>query len=156
MLDVTFEDGSRFVVATDSVLAPVKGLPATGTGVPIPGRGLSPNWERVRIAETGDGFEIPADDGIVEVPWDRIRSIADPDYRAYLARQAAERARRLGVRIRALRLEVGLTPAALARKVGVPREVITNLEAGQVEPEIELIEHVAIALGKRLKDFSAP
>jgi hypothetical protein len=36
----------------------------------------------------------------------------------------------------------------------VAREVIANLEAGKMEPPIDLIEHIAIALGKRLRDFA--
>ena len=53
-----------------------------------------------------------------------------------------------------MRLEAGLTRVALAEKLGVPREVIANLEAGKIEPEIDLIEHSAVALGKRLRDFA--
>ncbi|HBI46059.1 MAG TPA: hypothetical protein DDY78_24865 [Planctomycetales bacterium] len=90
----------------------------------------------------------------MEVPWDRIRSVADPEFRAHLADHAVERARRIGGRIRAMRLEVGLTPAALAERVGVSRQVVANLEAGKIEPGSDLIEQVAVALGKRLWDFA--
>src|SRR5207244_3135467 len=55
--------------------------------------------------------------------------------------------------IRAMRLEAGLTPVALAEKVGVSGEVIANLEAGKIEPQSDLIEHIAIVLGRRLRDF---
>ena len=71
-----------------------------------------------------------------------------------MADQAAERTRRIGKRIRALRLEAGLTPAALAKKVGIRQEVVAHLEAGKIEPQIVLIEGIAIALGKRLRDFA--
>jgi transcriptional regulator with XRE-family HTH domain len=71
-----------------------------------------------------------------------------------LEEEAVERARRIGGRIRAMRLEAGLTQAALAEKVGVPREVVANLEAGKIEPPTDLIEHIAIALGRRLRDFA--
>ena len=53
-----------------------------------------------------------------------------------------------------MRREAGLTPAALAEKVGVPRDVVTSLEAGKVEPRSELIEQIAVALGRRLRDFA--
>ena len=52
-----------------------------------------------------------------------------------------------------MRLEAGLTPVALAEKVGVPREVVANLEAGKSEPQTDLIEHIVLALGSRLRDF---
>ena len=63
-------------------------------------------------------------------------------------------ARRIGGRIRAMRLEAGLTPEVLAEKVGVSREVVANLEAGKIEPQDDLIEHIAIVLGRRLRDFA--
>ena len=50
--------------------------------------------------------------------------------------------------------EAGLTPMALAEKVGVQRELVANLEAGKIEPQIDLIEHIAIALGRPLGDFA--
>jgi ribosome-binding protein aMBF1 (putative translation factor) len=93
-------------------------------------------------------------DAVLEIPSDRIRSVADPEFRAHLADRAAERARRIGGRIRTMRLEAGLTPAALAERVGAPRQVVADLEAGKIEPRSDLIERVAVALGRRLRDFA--
>jgi DNA-binding XRE family transcriptional regulator len=90
----------------------------------------------------------------MEAPWDRIRSVADPEFRAHLADHAVERARRIGERIRAMRPEAELTPAVLAERVGVSRQIIANLEAGKIEPGSDLIERVAVALGRRLRDFA--
>ena len=147
MLDVTFENGDHFLVAVETVLP--------GGSDHRFGRGLAPAaWARMRIAETGDVLEIPAGDTLLEIPWDRIRSLVDPDFRAHLAEQADERARRIGRRIRDMRLEAGLTPAALAEKVSVSRETIGDLEAGRLEPRADLIEYIAGVLGHRLKDFA--
>ena len=52
-----------------------------------------------------------------------------------------------------MRREAGLTPAA-AEKVGVPREAVADREAGKIEPRSDLIEHVAVALGRRQRDFA--
>jgi DNA-binding XRE family transcriptional regulator len=157
MLDVTFENGDHFLVATESVLpiannAPVRRVrlhPANRTAPPPP-----LDWAKLRIGETGDVLEVPALGAVIEIAWDRIRSIADPDFRAHLANQAAKRARRIGSRVRALRRQAGLTRAALADKVGVAREAIAGLETGKIETQIDLIEHIATALGKRLGDFA--
>ena len=140
MLDVLFENGDRFLVATEAL------LPAAAEA--------SLDWAALRVGETGDVLEVPAADAVVEIPWDRIRAVADPEFRAHLGERAAERARRLGGRIRAMRLEAGLTRLALAEKVGVPREEIANLEAGKLGPPTDLIEHIALALGRRLRDFA--
>jgi len=40
-----------------------------------------------------------------------------------------------------MRLEAGLTPAALAEKVGVPRQTVADLEAGKIETPV-------VALGR--------
>ncbi len=39
-----------------------------------------------------------------------------------------------------MRLEAGLTAAALAAKVGVPQETVADLEAEKIEPRSDLIE----------------
>jgi DNA-binding XRE family transcriptional regulator len=156
MLDVTFENGDHFLVATESVLS--------GNGVARPRPQSSrtsrlasapqPNWADMRIGATGDVLEIPSDDAMFEIPWDRIRSIADPEFRAHLADQADERAKRIGKRIRDMRLQAGLTPKQLAERVNVSQDVVADLEAGKIDPPIDLIGYIAVALGKRLRDFS--
>jgi DNA-binding XRE family transcriptional regulator len=156
MLDITFENGDQFLVAVESVLPWLTDAPSARTSARMDGgtTALTPlAWGRMRIGETGDVLEIPAGDTVIEIPWDRIRAIADPDFRAHLAERAHERARHIGGRLRAMRLEAGLTPAALAEKVGVFQEVIANLEAGKIEPQTDLIQHIAGVLGRRLRDF---
>ncbi len=157
MLDVTFENGDQFLVAADAVLSRTNNgsfkRRGSRNGSRI-ARPTSADWTRLRINENGDVLEVPGTNGVIEIPWDRIRCIADPDFRAHLARQAAERARRIGSRIRAMRLTARLTRASLAHKVGVPRETIARLETGKIEPLTELIEHIATVLGRRLQDYS--
>jgi DNA-binding XRE family transcriptional regulator len=157
MLDVRFENGDRFLVAVESVLPWLSDAPFARSGSRVAGSAAPvapPDWAKLRIAETGDVLEAPAGDAVIEIPWDRIRSIADPEFRAHLATRAAERTRRIGGRIRAMRLEAGLTPAVLAEKVGMSREMVADLEAGKIEPPADLIEHIAVALGRRLRDFA--
>src|SRR5436305_10595195 len=78
MLDVTFENGDHFLVAVESVMP---GVSSAATAAPMA-------WAGLRISETGDVLEIPTSDTVIEVPWDRIRSLVDPDFRAHLAEQA--------------------------------------------------------------------
>jgi DNA-binding XRE family transcriptional regulator len=156
MLDITFAIGDHFMVAVESVLpwaseAPLGHTTARVARIPATVRPMA--WGRMRIGETGDVIEIPAGETIIEIPWDRIRAIADPDFRAHLAAHAHERAQRIGGRVRAMRLEAGLTPAAVAEMVGVSQEVIANLEAGEIEPQTDLVQHIAGVLGRRLRDF---
>lgn len=157
VLDVTFANGDHYLVPVESVLPQtISALPRRNGSHPATciAPAPPPGWEKMRIGETGDVLEVPALDGLIEIPWDRVRAIADPEFRAHWADRAGERAKRIGQRMRALRQKAGVTPAALAEKVGVSREVIANLEAGKVEPQTELIEHIAMALGKRLRDLA--
>jgi DNA-binding XRE family transcriptional regulator len=156
MFDITFENGDHFRVPVESVLPWLSdarpgraSLPAatTTTGA------SSIAWGRMRISETGDVLEVPTGDTVIEIPWDRIRAVIDPDFRAHLAERAHERARRIGARIRAMRREAGLKPAALAAKVGISQEAITNLEAGMIEPQTDLIQQIAGVLSRRLRDL---
>lgn len=141
MLEIEFENGDHFLVAVESVLSTAR------NGKPV-------DWSKVRFAETGDVLEVPERDALLEIPWDRIRAIADPKFRAHLADVSAERARMIGTRIRAMRLEAGLTRSQLAAKMGVPAPTVAGLEAGKMEPTLDLLEHIAAALGRRLRDFA--
>ena len=139
MLDVTFENGDHFLVAVESVLSkPVRAL----------------EWAKMRLGETSDVLEVPSMGKLIEIPWDRIRSVADPDFRAHLAGGADQRLRRLGQRIRSMRLEANLTRRELAGKLGISQDVLAKLETGKVDASTELLEHVAQVLGKRLRDFA--
>src|SRR5712692_1070066 len=80
MLDVTFENGDHYVIATDMILpfannAPMR-KPATRAANHRAGR-AHPDWVRMRIGETGDVLEVPARGTVIEIPWDRIRAVAD-------------------------------------------------------------------------------
>lgn len=156
MLDVTFQNGDRFLVAVESVLPTVDSGHFRRNGVRVAGRTAprTPNWLKVRIGPTGDVLEVPAVGTVIEIPWDRIRSLADPDFRAHLTAQAVRRARRIGTRLRAMRLQAGLTRGALAVKAGVAPTVVADLEAGKREPKIELLASIAVAMGRRLRDFA--
>src|ERR1700676_4900561 len=91
MLDITFENGDHFLVAVESVLPWVSEAPLGRTSAGMAGSIviMTPMaWGSMRIGETGDVLEIPADDTVIEIPWDRIRAIADPDFRAHLAERA--------------------------------------------------------------------
>jgi len=144
-------------VAAESVLSVADSLSFNRRGA----RGASgappvsrPDWDKMRIGDTGDVLEVPGNGTVIEIPWDRIRSIADPEFRAHLAEHAAQRARRIGERIRAMRREAGLSRVVLAEKSGMARDVLARLEAGKIEAAPDLIEHIALVLGRRLRDFA--
>ncbi len=149
MIDVTFQNGDHFRIASESVLPRLSQSRPSGSELTN-----VPDWSKMRISDTCDVIEVPATGTVIEIPWDRIRSLADPDFRMHLAEKTRESSRRLGNHVRSMRLEAGLTRLALAEKVGATREGIADLEVGKSNPDVELIKNIALALGKRLRDFA--
>ncbi len=154
MLEVAFENGDQFRLATESLLPQrMNGLLPAARFVPG-SKSATPDWARVHIGETGDVLEVPVGKKRLEIPWDRIRALGDADFRAHLTDKATERARALGQRIRALRIEAGLTQAAVAARAGVPRQTVARVEAGRIGVELDLIEPIALALGRGWSDLA--
>jgi len=59
----------------------------------------------------------------------------------------------LGQRIRARRLELGITLRELARRVGVSAPYLTDLEAGHRHPSPDVLVRIAEALGLPAADL---
>src|SRR5437867_2158349 len=81
MLDVTFENGDHFLVAAESILPVADSAPiwhSDSRSTSRTGPFAPPDWAKMRIGETGDVLEVPASSAVIEIPWDRIRSVADP------------------------------------------------------------------------------
>ncbi len=138
LLTVSFRNGDRFEVPVEALLDSSNAA----------------SWDHLRIGETQDVLEIPVADGIAEIPWDRIRCVADPVYRQHLANQAVRSARRIAGRLRQLRREMGLTQEAVARSAGVARVTISRLESGQLPPTYQTLVRVLAAMGKNVGDLA--
>ena len=61
--------------------------------------------------------------------------------------------RMVGRNVQRLRIEAGLSQAALAERMGVDRAYVSGLELGRRNPTILSLWHVAEALGVRLQQF---
>ena len=62
-------------------------------------------------------------------------------------------AEQLGSQVRALRLAVGISAAALAETSGVSRSMLSRIERGLVSPSIEALERIANALDVPMSRF---
>lgn len=72
---------------------------------------------------------------------------------AETAAPAADGAVRIGIRLRALRAEQGLTIPALAAKASLSAGLISQIERGQSNPSIKTIQRLTSALGVNLWAF---
>ena len=61
--------------------------------------------------------------------------------------------RMVGRNVQRLRIETGLSQAALAERMGVDRAYVSGLELGQRNPTIVSLWHVAEALGVKVQHF---
>ena len=71
------------------------------------------------------------------------------------ARQPAKPTRRPdGAECVAMPVPESPLPHSVLRQNRVPRETVADVEAGKIEPRSDLIEHIVVALGRRLWDFA--
>lgn len=59
-------------------------------------------------------------------------------------------------RVRQLRLDRGLSQAALADLLGVSRQTVNAIETGKYDPSLPLAFAIARAFGKRIEDIFDP
>jgi transcriptional regulator with XRE-family HTH domain len=66
----------------------------------------------------------------------------------------AEDAKRLvGANVRKLRLSAGISQAELATRMGVDRAYVSGLEAGQRNPTVVTLWHLAKALDVKMREL---
>ena len=62
--------------------------------------------------------------------------------------------KKLGERIREIRLEKGITQTHLANSIGKDQQSIQRLEAGNINPSIFYLHEIANGLGIQLKQIT--
>jgi DNA-binding XRE family transcriptional regulator len=139
VLAVSFRNGDAFQI-------PVETLLRTSAA--------DADWNRIKIGETGDFLELPTSHGLTEIPWDRVRCVADPEYRRHLAERAAASARRVGSRLQSLRRASGLTQEAVAQSAGVDRVTISRIENGHLQATYETLARIVATLGRTMQDLA--
>lgn len=66
----------------------------------------------------------------------------------------AGRTVKIGERIRALRLDAGMTQEELAQRIGLKKQNISRYENSRVEPNIRTAKRIAEALGVSLEEMA--
>lgn len=61
--------------------------------------------------------------------------------------------RDIGLVVRKIRKECGLTQAALSEKTKISRAHIASIESGAYSPTVKTLQRIADACGKQIKDF---
>ncbi len=135
---VCFGDGTEVVVSKMCL------MPSTTRGV---------DWAQLTF--TPSDITVPTLDGLVEISWSAIRALTDRDYAAHLAAAAQEQARLVGLRIKALREQRGLTSKELASRAGISPQSLSRIENGHHDVVYTTLQRILAAMGASLKDLVA-
>lgn len=94
----------------------------------------------------------------LEVPWDIILYLYEPEYEYYKEKQFEKpevEKGRIGLMIREHRTKKGYSVQALADKIGIKRPNLSRLEHGHHQPSLETLEKIAEALEIPVVDLIA-
>lgn len=119
----------------------------------LPQNARRPNWAAVGFDEYE--IHVPTADGLVEIPWSTIRALTDGEYSAHLATMAAEQARLIGRRIKALRQSRGLTTKELSERASITPESLSRVEHGRDDVALATVQRILAAMGHSLGDLTA-
>lgn len=89
----------------------------------------------------------------VEIPWSTIRALTDKDYSAHLAAAAAEQAKKVGLRLRALRELRHLTSKEVAERAGITLQSLSRIEHGHHDVVFTTLQRILAAMGCSLQDL---
>lgn len=136
VVHVRFEDGDDVVVPAERLLGPQD-------------RGVS--WQEI----TFDPYEIqvPATSGPVERPWSAVRKLTDPEYAAFVKASAEDWVRRMGERVRELRVARGLTARRAAALAGISPQALSRIEHGRQNLTLALLGQIVTAMGYSYDDL---
>ncbi|HZN75641.1 MAG TPA: XRE family transcriptional regulator [Micromonosporaceae bacterium] len=119
--------------------------------------GLGGDFEVESDAVEGLGVRIVRPLGPpVVLPWTQIRSVADPAFAQELRRREMEEARRIGLRLRALREDKNLNQKDVADLVGMSAPQLSKIESGSFDLRVSTVQSLLRAMGASLSDIAGP
>ncbi len=88
--------------------------------------------------------------------WMQIRSAADPAFAHELRRREMDEARRIGVRLRALREDKNLNQRDVAHLAGMSAPQLSKIENGSLDLRVSTVQSLLRAMGASLSDIAGP
>src|SRR5262245_20082509 len=119
--------------------------------------GLAGNFEVEPDEEEGLSVRIVRPSGPPAVlVWTQLRSAADPAFAQELRRREMGEARRLGLRLRALREDKNLNQRDVANLVGMSQPQLSKIESGSFDLRVSTVQSLLRAMGGSLSDIAGP
>ena len=108
--------------------------------------------------EVEDGLAVRVGEGETasEISWSAIRSATDPEFAQHLRDLDAEESRRLGLRLKALREDRGLSQGDLAQLVGMTAPQLSRIERGGLDMRVSTVRTLLRAMDASFADIASP
>ncbi|HNP22623.1 MAG TPA: helix-turn-helix transcriptional regulator [Panacibacter sp.] len=105
---------------------------------------------------TVTSYEISIDLGTETkiIPWDKIRVLTDKYFSRYLAQQAEEQARLIGIKLKSLREKKGIKSNELAERSTITAQTISRIEKGHQDVSFTTLRKLLASMGYSLKDLA--
>ena len=91
---------------------------------------------------------------VKEIPWDKIRVLTDKEFSRYMAQQAEEQAKLIGVKLKRLREKKGMRSNELADRSGITAQTISRIEKGHQDVSFTTLRKLLASMGCSLKDLA--
>lgn len=89
-----------------------------------------------------------------EIPWDKIRVLTDKDFSKYLAQEAENEAKLIGIKIKRLREKKGIKSNELAERSGISAQTISRIEKGHQDIVFTTLRKLLASMGYSLQDLA--
>jgi len=153
------EDGYADITAATRSGSDIEVEFANGDVVLLPASrfGLAGDFEAEPDVEEGLSVRIVRPSGPPAVlAWTQIRSAADPAFAHELRHREMEEARRIGLRLRALREDKNLSQRDVANLAGMSAPQLSKIESGSFDLRVSTVQSLLRAMGASLSDIVGP
>lgn len=99
-------------------------------------------------------ISIQIDSDLREIPWDKIRVLTDKEFSKFLAQQAEEQAKLIGVKLKRLREKKGIKSNELAERSGITAQTISRIEKGHQDIGFTTLRKLLASMGYSLRDLA--
>lgn len=119
--------------------------------------GVAGDFEAEADADEGLSVRVthPADAATL-VTWTQIRAAADPAFAQHLRREEVAEARRVGLRLRALREDKNLAQRDVAALAGMTAPQLSKIESGDFDVRVSTVRSLLRAMGASFSDIAGP
>lgn len=113
------------------------------------------HWNEARIEGHGLYIRVPAEPEPLEIPWDIVRRLTDPEFARDMSQLAEKQSRYIGARLRELRTKRGLTQAKVSVIAGIEPANLSRIENGHYDVSTSTLWKLLAAMGYSARDLAS-